>query len=229
MGMISLGNIFKGITNIAKTVAPSIIKAVAPAASGLLKGVVGDLFTKGGGFLKGLASALPGPLGSLANKLLGAALPKLQGLAEKGIDSLIGKLADSITKRFGLPGVGDINLPGMPTRLPDIIANQPGGQTGSNVGAATGGGSTGGTTGTGGSAPSTNATQPAGPSGSGAMDKAPNPENYDMESIKGQAQFNRDMTKFQQALQNMQMFWQQMSNMIKAQGDTQRSLVGNLR
>lgn len=220
-----LGSIGKALGGVIKQVAPSIIKAVAPAATKLLQGVVGDLFTKGGAALTKLAGNLPGPLGGLAQGLLGKFLPKLQDMAQGGIEKLISKLADSITSRLA-PGAGTVSLPGIAdaARQAAIAANSvssaaTAAPTASTSSAASGLPTTSTSSGYAGS---------AGTSSSGRT-VAPDPASYDMKSVEGQAKFNKDMTEFQQALQNMQMYWQMISNMVKSQGDTQRSLVGNLR
>ncbi len=305
--MSLLGGIGRALGGFVKQVAPSVINAIAPAASKLLKGIVGDTFKAGGALLKKLAGNLPGPLAGLAQKLLGKALPKLQAMAQGGVEKLIAKLADSITKRFAA-GVGNIAVPGLSARTGAIAANTPGaasapaptaaapqgapnpanydmssvsgqakfqrdmmtfqnnamaqaqvkaattagaknvpnpnnydmnsiqgqaqfqadmaramaGVTSASTGAATGTPSTSGASGTG-------ATNASGPSGAGSSDKAPNPENYDMESIKGQAAYNKDMLKFQQALQNMQNYFKSLSDVLAGQKDTMNKLSGNLR
>jgi hypothetical protein len=92
-----------------KQIAPAILKAVAPAASKLLSGIVGDTFKMGGAMLQKLASALPGPLASIGQKLLGKGmdmLKNLQGGVEKGLNNIL----QSITQRF-LPGLGNVALP----------------------------------------------------------------------------------------------------------------------
>lgn len=223
-----LGSIGKALGGVIKQVAPSIIKAVAPAATKLLQGVVGDLFTKGGAALSKLAGNLPGPLGGLAQGLLGKFLPKLQDMAQGGIEKLISKLADSITSRLA-PGAGTVSLPGIAdaARQAAIAANSV-----SSAASAATAAPTASTSSAASGLPTTSTSSgyagSAGTSSSGRT-VAPDPANYDMKSVEGQAKFNKDMTEFQQALQNMQMYWQMISNMVKSQGDTQRSLVGNLR
>ena len=61
------------------------------------------------------------------------------------------------------------------------------------------------------------------------LDTAPNPAQYDMESISGQAQFNADMTNFQQRLGAMQNFWKALSDTLKGQSDVQAKIAGNFR
>lgn len=229
MGLLSgLGKVFSGAV---KTILPSVAKAISPAVSNLLGGVTKDLFSKGAGFLsKALqASPLPNAFKALGEKLLGKGLEKLTQLAQGGIDKLLTKLTDAITKRFA-PGVGNIQLPGLPGRIQDILANNP---IAAAASAATGAaGAAGAATGaapaaaTGGAAPSAPATQAAGPSG-GSIDRMPNPDNYDMESIKGQQKFNQDMMKFQQALQNMQSYFKAMTDMMKGQQGVQDKIAGN--
>jgi hypothetical protein len=215
MGFINLssvGNVFK---NVISQVAPAAIKAIAGPATKLLSGVVGDLFTKGGAALGQIAAALPNPISGLAGKLLGAVLPKLKQMASAGIggiESLIQKLASSITERFA-PGAGNVTLPSTqaPDRASQLQNNNP---VSTNQGAATG------------TTAGVDSSNPA-PSGS---DLPPAPlTGKDAEDIGKQNDFNAKMQSYQARLSAMNRYWEMMSNIYKAHDSTARALVGNLR
>ena len=97
MGFIgSIGNAFKGIGNIVKPLAQAAIKGIAPAATNMLKSIVGSGFD---GVLKaaqGYVSRLPF-IGDLASKLLGQGAEALKGMAFGGIDKLVGDLVNKLT------------------------------------------------------------------------------------------------------------------------------------
>jgi hypothetical protein len=57
----------------------------------------------------------------------------------------------------------------------------------------------------------------------------PNPENYNMENPKEAAQFQRDMSKYQQAMNNISLYWQTLSNVLKAQNDSAQAIGRNVR
>ena len=103
----------------------------------------------------------------------------------------------------------------------------------SSAGGTTGGsGSTGtGSTGTGstGSTGSTGRTgSTGGPTYNGSFPTYPTPPK-DPKDLAGQNKFQEDMFAFQQASQNMNMFWQMMQNTLKSMGDTANNAVRNLR
>jgi hypothetical protein len=216
--MSFLSSIGKSLGGLIKQVAPMAIKAIAGPASSLLKGVVGDLFTKGGAALTKLAGRLPGPFAGLAQKLLGAALPKLQSLANGGIDSLIQKLASSITERFA-PGAGNVTTGALPGRAAEIVANNPVAAATSAATAATSAAATGTTSGV-------NSSNPA-PAGS---DLPPSPlTGKDAEDIGKQNDFNAKMQSYQARLSAMNKYWEMISNIYKAHDQTKSALVSNLR
>jgi hypothetical protein len=212
---LNIGGIFKSVV---KNVLPSVIQAVAPAATSLLKGITGDLFTKGAGFLGKLASNLPGPFAGLAQKLLGSALPKLQEMAGGAIEKLIGKLATSITERFA-PGAGNLTLPGADVRAPTMAANDP--IAASNTGAAQGAPSPVAASNTGAATPN------PGPAGS---DLPPAPlTGKDAEDIGKQNEFNAKMQSYQARLSAMNRYWEMMSNIYKTHDQTARAIGANFR
>jgi hypothetical protein len=219
-----LGGIGKALGGVIKQVAPKIIQAVAPAATKLLQGVVGDAFQVGGAALKALAGRLPGPLGGLAQNLLGKFLPKLQNLAEGGIEKLINKLAGSITNRLA-PGAGNVALPPMsdPSRTAAITnpANAP--STGSTHSASPATGSSSSAATSGGAPASAN-----GPTVAGAGNEPPKMPT-DWTKMDQVQKYNAEMQLYQMQMQGMQQHFQMMSNIIKSQGDTAKALVGNLR
>ncbi len=97
MGFIgSIGNAFKGIGNIVKPLAQAAIQGIAPAATNMLKSIVGSGFD---GILKaaqGYVSRLPF-IGDLASKLLGQGAEQLKGMAFGGIDKLVGQLVNQLS------------------------------------------------------------------------------------------------------------------------------------
>lgn len=222
-----MGFLGKVVGGLVRTVAPKIIQAVAPAATKLLQGVVGDAFKAGGAVLKNLAGRLPSPLQGLAQKLLGNALPKLQNLAQGGIEKFIAKLAESITSRFA-PGAGNVNTPGVGTPERQAAINNPANQpaTGSSSSAATGG-----------AAPSSPAAPTGGSSStsgagmtSGAPSSPPNPSAYgDLEKRENMERLLRDQQKYQTAFQAMQNYWTMMSNIMKSNFDALKQINGNIR
>ena len=157
-------------------------------------------------------------------KLLGAGLEKLQGLAEKGVDSLIGKVSDMVLKRLGLPGVdGGVSLPGIAERLPTIAANSPAPApaVASNTGAASG---------TGGTAPAAGQSATTAPTGGwGFSGKMPDPRNFDMTDPNKAAEFQSQMAQWQSAMTNMQKFYEALTNSNKANSDMQGKIIGNIR
>lgn len=242
-----LGGIGKAIGGVIKQVAPSIIKAVAPAATSLLKKVTGDIFSKGKDFLTAGLKALnlPSPIQSLAQKLLGKGLDKLNQLAQGGLDKLLQKITGAPQQQTTKDNV-QVTTPPAADRIAQLEkmiadlqaklaggAGAAGGASGSGGAAATG--SSGGATASTGSAATggaggTNTTQPSGSAGtSGGLDRAPDPSNYDMESISGQQKFNKDMTNFQMRLANMQNYWKAISDILKGQSDVQSKIGNNLR
>lgn len=229
-----LGSIGKAIGGAIRQVAPSIIKAVAPAATKLLGGIAKDVFTKGAGFIGNALKALPlaSPITSLAQKLLGQGLQKLTQFAQGGLDKLLAKLSDMVMKRLA-PGSGTQVAPSpmnSPDRQDAIQNNNP--ATGSTSAPATGGSS--------GTGSSSNAASGSGVSGSGlnnpstpsgaagTPDSMPKFEG-DPTSISAQNAHNEKMFKYQQAMSIMQQFWQQMSTIQKSNDDTKKGIAQNFR
>lgn len=232
-----LGGIGKAIGGIVKQVAPSIIKAVAPAATKLLQGIVGDTFKAGGALLNKLAGNLPGPLAGLAQKLLGKFMPKLQQMANGGVESLIKKLAESITKRFA-PGVGNVSIPGTNTqpRL-DAIANNPATppapSTGSSGSAATGSSSSAATTSgnsvaTGSSSGAATSSAGVTAGAAGDYDKPPAMPGTGA-SVQDWEKYQAHMAEFTRRMNAMQNHWQAITNIVKSNADTQKAILSNLR
>ena len=219
----ALKSIGGAIGGIVKTVAPAILQAVAGPASSLLKGVVGDLFSKGAGFIKNAISALPlpGPLQGLAQKLLGSGLEKLQQFASGGIDKLIQSLGDLVMKRLA-PGAGDLALPGMNTQArQDGIQNNSPTSSSSSSSPATGTGST--------SSPATGSS--TGTTGAGESSNLP-PKPLtgdDAKDVGKQNEYNQKMFDYQQAMSNMNKFWEMMSTVQKSHDSTKSAMIQNLR
>ncbi len=57
----------------------------------------------------------------------------------------------------------------------------------------------------------------------------PNPDAYNMENPKEAAQFQRDMARYQQTMNNISLYWQTLSNVLKAQNDTAQAIGRNTR
>jgi len=218
MGFI--GGVLKSVGNIIKPLAQTAIRAIAPAATSMLKGVVGDLFTAGKGALSGFMAALPlpSPLKNLASKLLGKGLDALQNLAQGGIEKAIAALVNKLAPRTTGDGV-TVTPPTLPNRTDTITNHTPGG-TSSSSGAASGTGGSGSASSAGGTSGSANAGWSGGP---------PDPSKYDMTTPEGANKFQADMFKYQQAMNNIATFWQTMSNAFKSQSDTQKAIAGNIR
>lgn len=222
MGFI--GSIGKALGGVIKQVAPSIIKAVAGPASKLLSKIAGDVFSKGPGFIKNALSnlALPGPLGSLAQKLLGSGLGKLKQFAQGGLDKLIQSLGTMVMNRFA-PGVGNIALPGMSSaeRQSGIANNPPPPptSTGSSSAPATGSSS---------SAATGSSAAPSGASGGANLPPKPL-SGEDAKDVNKQNAYNEQMFNYQQAMSNMNKFWEMMSTVQKSHDQTRSSLIQNLR
>lgn len=218
MGFI--GGVLKSVGNIIKPLAQTAIRAIAPAATSMLQGVVGDLFTAGKGALSGFMAALPlpSPLKNLASKLLGKGLDALQNLAQGGIEKAIAALVNKLAPRTTGDGV-TVTPPTLPNRTDTITNHTPGG-TSSSSGAASGTGGSGSASSAGGTSGSANAGWSGGP---------PDPSKYDMTTPEGANKFQADMFKYQQAMNNIATFWQTMSNAFKSQSDTQKAIAGNIR
>ncbi|MCA2981076.1 MAG: hypothetical protein INH41_01295 [Myxococcaceae bacterium] len=57
----------------------------------------------------------------------------------------------------------------------------------------------------------------------------PNPLHYDMQNPASAAQFQRDMATYQQMMNNISLYWQTLSNVLKAQVDTAQVTSRNIR
>lgn len=215
----ALKSIGGAIGGVIKQVAPSILKAVAPAATGLLKKLTDGFVNTGAGFLKNALSALPlpSPLKALGEKLLGKGADMLKQFAGGGIDKLIQSFGDMIMKRFA-PGAGNLALPGTasPERQAGINNNPPpapgsSSGTGSSSSAATGSSS--------------------GASGaSGGANLPPKPlSGEDAKDVSKQNAYNEQMFNYQQAMSNMNKFWEMMSTVQKSHDQTRSSMIQNLR
>ena len=224
----ALSGIGKAVGGIIGQVAPSILKAVAPAASGLLKKLTDGFVNTGANFLKNALSALPlpSPLKALGEKLLGKGAEMLKQFAGGGIDKLIQSFGDMIMKRLA-PGAGTIAPDPLNSQArQDAIANNnPGvpGSTGSNSAPSTGG-----TTGSN-SAPATGSSSGATGS-SGSTNLPPKPlSGEDAKDVSKQNAYNEQMFNYQQAMSNMNKFWEMMSTVQKSHDQTRGSMIANLR
>lgn len=222
MGLFS--SIAKSVGSIIKPLAQTAIRAIAPAATKMLQGVVGDLFTAGKGALSGFMSTLPlpSPLKDLASKLLGKGLDALQNLAQGGIEKGIAALVNKLAPRTTGDGVTVTPTPiTQPSRTTSIVNNTP---TASSSGAATG-------------------TASAASGGSGAMAAAggsigkwspsqgmPKADQFgDLSKPENLEQYKAAQFQYQQMMSNINEFWQLMSNVFKKQSDTSSAIIGNMR
>ena len=140
MGFISSVGSF-----LVKTVAPAVFKAVLPSVSAKLAEVADKFIGGAGNIAKGLASALPGPLSGLANKLIDMGVAKAQDLASpKAFEDLIKRLAGQPRDVAGAPPGTQVTLPpqGSPARTAGQAAATA--ATAAGIAAAGGGSSVGG-------------------------------------------------------------------------------------
>ncbi len=219
----AMKSITGALGGVIKSVVPAAIKAIAPAASKLLGGIAGDIFQKGAGFIKNALSALPlpGPLKAIGEKLLGTGLDKLTQFAQGGIDKLIQSLGDMVTKRFA-PGAGNVALPGTNTaeRQTAIANNNPAAPSSSSS-AATGSSSSAATG-------STGSSNPSGASSSSNLPPKPL-TGEEAKDVGKQNEYNQKMFDYQQAMSNMNKFWEMMSTVQKSHDQTRGSMIQNLR
>jgi hypothetical protein len=225
MGFVNLGSVFKSVGNIIKPLAQTAIQAIAPQAAGMLKGIVGDLFTAGKGALSSFlnVSGLPSPIKSLAEKLLPKGLDALKNLADGGIDKLLQMITGKPQNVTTSDGV-NVTTPPMtqPGRTDSIVNNTPSGGTSSSSGAATATGGSGGSSGA--------ATLDAAANSKwGWEGGAPDSSKYDLTSPGGAAKFQADMTKYQMAMSAVSNTFQALSNIFKSQADTQKAILSNFR
>lgn len=220
----SVGNL---VGNAVKNIVPAAVKAIAGPATQALSGIVGDLFTKGGAALGKLADRLPGPLSGLAKGALGAILPKLQDLATGGVEKLIGSLANSITERFA-PAAGNVTVPGLNDRLSTIAQ-----QTAAATAPATSSSSSAATTPS--TVASTQTQEAANAANSTALPRfqtdqggLPTPPK-DWTNQAQVAEYQDKMQRYQMSMTSMQNFYQQLSNILKAQSDSVSGTIRNLR
>ncbi|MEW6433475.1 MAG: hypothetical protein AB1730_18370 [Myxococcota bacterium] len=219
-----LGGIGKAIGNVIKPLAQTAIRAIAPAATSMLKGVVGDLFTAGKGALNTFLamSPLPSPLKGLAQKLLGKGLDALQNLAQGGIEKAIAALVNMLAPRTTSDGVTVTPTPiTQPSRTDSIVNNTP---TASSSGAATGtagaaSGGSGAIAAAGGSIGSWSPSQ--------GMPKAS--QFGDLSKPENLEQYKAAQFQYQQMMSNINEFWQLMSTVFKKQADTSAQIIGNMR
>lgn len=214
--MGGLSRLFSGFMgSIIKPLSQSEIRSVGGPAATMLKGITDGFVSKGAEYLKGVlnASSLPGPFKAMGDKLIGRGADYLRELGGGIIDRGLAKLMDMVTKRQ-VDGIGDLNVPGLGTasRQAALQNNSPVPLVGTSRSAATGG---------------TNA--PRGAAGTAKIDRAPNPDDYDMSSVKGQAKFNADMLSFQMSLTNMQNYYKAQSDIHAGQKEVQSKMSGNLR
>ena len=57
----------------------------------------------------------------------------------------------------------------------------------------------------------------------------PDPQHYKMDSPDGAAAFQKDMAAYQQAMNNISLYFTTLSNVVKAQSDTASATARNIR
>ena len=67
------------------------------------------------------------------------------------------------------------------------------------------------------------------PQAAGFDGGAPDPQNYKMDSPDGAAAFQKDMAAYQQAMNNINLYFTTLTNVIKSQSDTAQATARNLR
>ncbi|MBE2250987.1 MAG: hypothetical protein IAE78_15725 [Myxococcus sp.] len=207
------------ITSFVKPFVSNVIKSVAPGAIDALKGIAGkgidSLFQAGAKGLQGLLGNIPF-LGPLASNLVGKYAPGLADVAKNflngNLDKLLGQIVGQPTSRPvpGAPAGTTVTPPSIatPGRTESIIANTPAPAPSFSGAASTGVGS--------------------GATPSGGFPSYPTPPK-DPKDLAAQNKFQEDMFNFQQASQNLNMYWQMMQNTLKSMGDTLRNSIGALR
>jgi hypothetical protein len=218
----SIGRIFKPIVS-------SVVKAVAPKALEALKGLAGkgisSLFEAGAKGLQGLVSKLP--FGSAISNLIGKLAPglqeKAQGWASGLLDKLLGRIMGQPTSRPvpGAPAGTTVTPPPLTQRGPDIAANTPNSNTNASTG-SNGGSSVGNSGGS-------STAEGAAPSSLGWSGGAPDPAKYKMDTPEGAANFQKDNLKYQQAMNNIQMYYSTLSNQLSAMASLAKQIGQNVK
>ncbi|MCA2977108.1 MAG: hypothetical protein INH41_21535 [Myxococcaceae bacterium] len=230
------------IGNFIRPLATNLIRTVAPAAAQALRSVVGngiqDLFSKGAGALKGLVSQIPF-VGPLASGLVDKLAPKLTELAQRlagtGIDKLLSLITGANTERPapGVPG-GTVTTPPMsnPTRTETAATNTPvAPPPPSSTTSASTGVSNSGTDATGWAIPNGDLNYGNFTDGKPKWDGRgmPDPRRFNMQDPQDAANFQRAMASYQQAMNNINLFFSTLSTVLKAQNDTAQSISRNIR
>jgi hypothetical protein len=228
MGMINLGSVFKSIGSGIKSLGQTALRAVAPAATNLLKGIVGSGFDAFKGVATKLVGNLPGPLGTLASKylapLLGKGIDALKGMSQGAIESLVKKLVDTVAPRQvpGAPAGTNVTLPaaGTPERaagaaaataaVNNTIAEVSGraAPSGANFEDALANGAAGAE------------AKAHNKSGTGSLDKTA--EQLDNMS-------EGEMIKYQEQMQKHARLMDMYSKLIQAQNDMKKGIIANFR
>ena len=220
MGMLG------SITRAFKPFVTNVIKSIAPGAVDALKRIAGSgidsLFSAGTKGLQGLLGNIPF-LGPLASNLVEKYAPKLADIARNfvdgNLDKLLGRIVSQPTER-PVPGTGGqtVTTPPIATRANTIAANNPPASNSyASTGNVSGSSSSGGSSGVG-----------SGATPSGGFPKYPTAPS-DPKDLAAQNKFQEDMFGFQQAQQNMNIYWQMMQNTLKSMGDTLKNSVQSLR
>lgn len=212
MGFISIGNVFKSITSGLGDIAKTALQAVAPAATKLLQGIVGDGFDA----LKTAGQSLVGNLpfvGGLASKLLGMGVDKLKSLSQGGLEKLIQSLVEKVAPR-NVPGTtGSVTLPAAGTAAREAGAAAATAATSGVISSTTG---------------------TAAPSGNGYEDQlaagaagAKEPTQYTAAQLD--AMTEGEMIKYQEEMQKHARLMDMYSKLIQAQNDMKKGIIANFR
>ncbi|MDX2014456.1 MAG: hypothetical protein SFW67_29935 [Myxococcaceae bacterium] len=67
------------------------------------------------------------------------------------------------------------------------------------------------------------------PGGANFTGGAPDPQNYKMDTPDGAAAFQKDMAAYQQAMNNINLYFTTLTNVLKSQSDTATATARNIR
>ena len=220
MGM--LGGVLKSVGSFIKPLAQSALRAVAPAATNLLKNIVGTGFDALKSIApKALQTILPGPIGALASKLLGPLVGKgidaLKGLTQGGIEKLVQGLVNKVAPQTTKDGV-TTTTPAFPERVSP--------QTTSTTNAAVAGAVAGAGGAVSAGASSAGEALQNAASGSSGM---PDPSKFgDLTKPENMAKFQNAQFAYQQTMNRLNEMFQLMSNVEKSRSDTAKQISGNI-
>ena len=213
----AIKSVVSSVTSGLGNIGASIIKSVAPKAIDMLKNIVGSGFDSLANVAKGLVSKLP-LVGPLASGLIDKLAPGLKNMATNGVESLLSKLANSITERLA-PGTNqNVSLPDLVSRLPQILQQTTAAATSAASSAAT---SSSGSAASIGSGASLNYSSGY----SGGMPEVPK----DMDKPEVAAAYQQKWQSYQNAMNLVHEMGQKISDLEKSRHDAMQGLIMNLK